>query len=364
MTTKKYPCSNNSGVDCWQDVQNSPGANVMAALYNLGDKGQLADGASGNSVISSVVSYGFTVATTQCKQSFVVKQSTDLDCNNAVQAKKVANNSNCTICKQYVDEIFKMREDLENEAHANNPSYKIQKPNEQAVDLINGKLSNHDDGLCQYVCMQCIVRNLNQDINFTIDTSCMVNSSSFISAFTSGMSYQAQVELTKHQNALKNAGYKIQKDADIDTMSVHLANSITDMTLDVSLNNLQTNALNVQETKISNGSTSVIMENVKQSITTNMLATIVSSIYNDVTVKQNINYKQKQQEIEIETNFSDFVKDISASANTMDQLLSDIIGKVLMGLIVILLIVLIIVSFLIKFESSAVFGAAFQNNNT
>ena len=322
-------------------VDDTDGALVIAALYNLGDHGQL-DSSSASGIISNIVSYGFTVATIQCTQSFFVDQEITVECDNPIIGEAVSNNSNCVRCKEIVQTIIDNRAKLDEDAMKQNPKYIPTEPLQTAVNVVNGHLENHNDGVCQYVCMQCIAQNVKQNTRMTVEADCDTVAQSYITAFTTGMSYQAEFELTKHQNALKNAGFAITKQDDLTSLAVQLSDTIIQMTLNKSLNSLNQNALSIQRTRISPGSTSVVLQNIEQSMSISMFTSLASATYNDTVMKNAVNYNVLVKQIEIETNFNDLIKDLDATVHTMDDLLISLVGKVLITIIALLATALVI----------------------
>ncbi len=320
----------------WNCIQDTPGATVLAALYNLSDHGQL-DTSSANGIIASIVSYGFLTATTSCKQSFILNQNLSINCDNTVLGDAVANNPNCVACKAIMASLAQARNQLETDAHAANPNYTPQVPSQAILDIYNGTLPNHNDGACQYVCLQCIAKDINQTEQMTIDASCNTNTQSYISAFTNGMSYQAQVELGAQQNALKSVGYNIQNEDDVKKLSIQLADSITQMTKTESINALQQQALNIQQTIIDPGSTSVVLQHVNQTISLDMFASLASVTYSDARMKDAINFELTKKEIDIETSFTSLLQSLSTTVTEMNQLLLSIIGKILITILALLL---------------------------
>ncbi len=180
-------CGSGISNPLWNCVEHTQGAAVLAALYNLSDNGQLSS-SSASGIVANVVSYGFTVATLTCQQSFIASQTVSLNCDNSVLGDIVSNNPNCLDCKIKMQSIIDMRTKLETDANQLNPSYQIQQASQSNINQFNGENPNHNDGICQYVCLQCIAKDIEQTLQMTIDASCQTNTSSFITAFTSGMS--------------------------------------------------------------------------------------------------------------------------------------------------------------------------------
>ena len=315
-------------------VSDTPGGDIMTTLYYLDKHGQL-DSSTANGIVNSVVAYGYTTAVTQCSQSFVINQETSIECDrtNFGDLERFSDNTSCKKCKSYIAQIIKERQDLEDDAHRKNPKYKKQ----QAIKAARDLMSNKDDGVCQYVCMQCIARNVNQNISVNLVQSCDTSNNDFRTAFTTGMSYQAEHELQKHQNAMKGAGYQMQKDNDIQNMAIQMSDSITKMTKTSILNTLKTTALVIQRDSIESGSTSTVIQNAKQQISVSMFSSLTSEIYSDESLKNSLDYKNAEKAVKLEKSFSDLIKDLNQTVHTMEDLLTSLIGKILITVVALLL---------------------------
>lgn len=340
-------CGGSSPNPQWNCVGSLPGALLMSAMYAAEGNGQW-DGSSVNSVIASVVSFGFLQSTLTCKQSFIAQQTTEIDCTSATLGNAVATNPNCIACKNEIKVLQDLRANLEIDAHAANPSYVPQVPNPALVALLEG--TNGSDGACRFICLQCVAEDVNQNLQMQITADCQTNTKSYISAFSSGMSSAAEAQLSAHQDALKKMGYQIQSQGDIQTLAIQMADAITQMTTTTSLNSLQQQALNIQRTIIEPESTSIVLQHVNQSISVNMFSSLASSVYNDARVKDAIDFKQNQQLISVEESFTSLINSLSSTVSTMDQLLVSIVGKILIAVVALLLTGLLVFAAFIQFS--------------
>lgn len=352
-------CGPGSGNPNWNCIENTPGAQVLATLYSLDDNGQL-QSTSANGIIASVVSYGFTVATIDCKQNFIASQTIALNCNNAVIGAKVAVNANCVACKAAMQDILDSRQSLETDAHAQNPNYTIQIPNPVIVQQFQGVDGSYSSGVCDWVCEQCVVKDVEQKLSMNINVNCDTNTNSFISAFTSGMSTQAEYELTKQSSSLSNAGYDLNApssngNSPITNLAIQMSDSIVSMTKNVSLNSLQQQALAIQSTQIDPDSTSVVISHLLQTISIDMFASLASSTYNDTTMQNAINYEILQKQIQIETSFSTLLQQLEASTVTMKGLVLTLVGEILIAILSLLLTAVIIFVFYVRFIMAQTF---------
>lgn len=365
MATECSACSANGNVfncQCFNSTKLTAGADTIARLYALEGNGQL-DASTANGIISNVVSYGYTIATLTCQQAFVNAQTLEIDCNDPVIGDLVKNNPNCVKCKALAAQVAADRQKLEDDAAQINPNYQKQQVDPDIAESYFGVLQDHSDGICKYVCFQCIVENLSQNIQMQLVADCDINTKTFISAFTSGMSVQAEVELTQHQQALRSTGLDIQNQDDIKSLSIEMANTIRDMTTVKMLNALKQYALNVQNMKISPDSTSVMVQNATQGITTSMFASIVSKTYSNTSIQNSIDYQQKAQTIQIETSFTDLINSLQTTVQTIESLLIQTVGRILITLLALLLVVLFAFSALMFFRPSFLFGSTLDNQD-
>lgn len=349
------------GAGCLKDTSSTEGATTLARLYFLEDNGQLQTDTA-NGIIASIVSYGYVYASVQCQQAFVDEQVQRISCDDTPggPGELVPQNPNCVKCKSKIAEIVASRQALEELAHQKNPQYKIQVVDPKIKDAFIGVASDpYAAGVCKYVCEQCVAENVSQNIQMRVveDCSSRINTDAFATAFTSGMSLQAESSLTKHQNALKTTGLAIQKSEDVKNLSIQIADTIRQMTCVRQLNNLNQQALNIQETAINAGSTSVVIENASQAISVSMFASLASQTYNNDSVSASINLKEQRQLVQVETSFADLLNKLATTVRTMDQLLLSTVGKIMVTVVALILMILVIVASLFFFKPDLLFGA-------
>ena len=328
---------NNSDKGCFRNTANTAGADVIARLYSLEGNGQL-DSSTTNGIISNIVSYGYTVATVECDQAFVNEQTQTIDCSGTTD---VPSNKNCLACIRMANEVAASRTKLDKDAHALNPDYKIPTLDPTLSSAYFGAVSPAD-GICAYVCEQCVFASTNQSIQMKIVADCSVETDEFRTSFTSGMSLQAETEITQHQSGLAATGVQIKTKDDIKNLSIQMANTIQQMTSVDQLNTLKQNATNIQSMTVQPGSTSVVLQNASQTVSASMFSSLVSRVYNDAAVKDSIDFEEKQKTIKVETQFSDFIKSLSTTVDTMDKLLTHTLGKMIVTIVAILLLVILI----------------------
>lgn len=347
--------------DCFLNTSDTAGATTIARLYELENKGQLS-GSTTSGIISNIVAYGYTVANVECKEAFVAEQDISVECNNAVIGDLVLNNPSCATCRQLAKKVADSRQQLEQDAKQLNPNYVEQTPSAALQEQYFGVEPNNVDGICRYVCLQCIADDINQNIQMRIVEECPVDTEQFINSWVSGMSLQAEVELTQHQTALRGTGVQIENTDDIKRLSIELSDTIRQMTRVTMLNALNESALAIQETIINSGSTSVVLQNVDQALSLSMFASLVSRSYTNINIQTSIDFKSKQTEIQVETSFADLVTDLETTVRTMDKLILSTIGKIMITLVALLLTIMLIFAAFFFFKPSFLFGGLLSND--
>lgn len=346
---------------CFRDTSRTAGAQTIARLYALEGNGQL-DASTTNGIISNVVAYGYTIATLTCQQAFVDQQILDLECKNAL-GPLVETNPNCLRCKALAAEVAADREKLEDEAHQLNPNYVKQVVDPAIAASYFGVLGDHGDGVCKYVCEQCVFENLSQNIQMQMVAECDSNTKTFTSAFVQGMSVQAEVALTQHQEALKTTGVDIKTQEDIKSLSVEMANTIYEMTTVKMLSALKQRAFNIQNMTVNSNSTSVMVQNGTQGLTTSMLASLTAQVFNNTSVQNSINYSVLSQLVQVETNFTDLVNSLQTTVDTIETLLINTVGKVMITLLAMIMIILFVFAALFFFRPGFLFGGSLDSED-
>ena len=325
-------------------VSDTNGASVLAALFQLDDVGRL-DTGSARGIVSNVVAFGFSTAMSQCSQGFIVDQKISVQCDDTIKAEQVSNGRNCALCKQILSHVEDLHDQLEADASALNTLFSPPQASERAISFAHGSAElTGNDGACQYVCMQCVARNVTQNVNLQISANCDTSTQSFRTAFVSGMNAQARVEIAKHQNALGETGLQVKTVEQMENVAVNLVNSISQMTSTSLLSTLHQQALVIQTTRVDPGSTSVVIQNLDQSVSVSMIATLTSSMFNEEVVRQAINFDEKSQLIKLRTDFNDLLTGLGGTVNTLSDLLSSLTGKIIITLVGILTTVLIVVA--------------------
>jgi hypothetical protein len=347
---------------CFGDTSATDGATTLARLYALESQGQLSGSTTGG-IVANIVSYGYIMANVQCKEAYVAEQVIDFACNNELGPIVEFQNPSCDACKALAKQVADGRTQLEQDAHRLNPSYQIQVPDPVFVADYYGVLPNNSDGICRYVCLQCIIEDFEQDIQMKIVEDCAVDTPEFINAWSSGMSTQAVAELSNQQNALQSTGLQLKNKDNLSSLAIQVSDTIRQMTKVSMLNSLNANALLIQNTTISEGSTSVVLSNVTQSISLSMFASLVSQNYTDMNVQASIDMQAQQETIKIETSFADLIKQMENSVKTMDSLLVSMVGKIMITLVAILMLVLMVFASFFFFKPSFLFGGIVGDSN-
>lgn len=335
---------------------------LLSRFYTLEQQGALQDNTA-NGVVTTIIAYGITTASNTCSEAFEGDQTIDLECTNTETGTLVRNTGNCKNCRENIATLIQDRLNMEKRAHQLNPGYVEQVPSPALLSQLKGADGSFTDGVCAYVCDQCVAMNVDQTLQLSITETCDVSTRSFRSAFVSGMIDQAAVEITRHQNALNATGASIQKKEDISSLAVHVANTIQQITTTNVLNTVKSQALAAQRMVITPESTSVVLQNVKQNLTINMVTSMVSQMYSDQILQGAINYSIYQEQIKLETDYLDLLKDIELSVEKMSQLLAQTVGKIMISIVAILMILVMIFAGIFFVKPSFMFGGVFEDED-
>jgi hypothetical protein len=328
----------------------------LARLYTLQQKGQLDNGAGVSSIVANVVSYGFAVASLTCQQNFIVDQAINISCRGGEWQTLVQNNKNCDMCLNNVDLWVQERSRLDQEANLQNPLYQVPTPTVELFDRVSGRLPTRLDGACKYVCLQCVVRDVRQNLQMNLNANCAVDTEMFFSAFTQGMTAKAREELEKEVTGLRRQGLDIGSAENVSSLAITMASTLRSITKVETLSKLYQQALVVQRLTIQPNSTSVVVQNVSQSISLDMLASLVTGIYTDFQVSNAIGLRAQQEFIELETRFQDLLDKLAGDGVALTQLLSSIFTRVMIIIAILLMFILILFSAMFFFRPIWLFG--------
>jgi len=341
---------------------------ALGSLFYLEDQGELPHRTATN-IVTNVVSYGFTVATQECKQGAVAEQTLEMDCDSEM-GDKVFTNFNCERCKARVEKYLSERAKLDQDAHDLNPDYAVPELDSDTKKKLEGSFTGSDeiykDGICKFQCMQCVARKIYQEFQLEMIQECDVTQSTFISAFTSGMSRQAERELADHTNKLRKMGFDIKTQDDLSYLGIHIANTIRQITKSELLTSLRSGVIALQGITVGDDSTSVVIQKFKQSASINMLATLVETFYGRTEFKQNLGYIGHdgdnpgilQDAVAKNYSFSDLLHEAVQSVNTLKGLLRSMIGKLMVTLVAVLIGALLVFGFIIYYQPKALLGGS------
>lgn len=335
--------------------EDSNRADLLRHLYFFDQKGEL-DGASATDIVSNIVAFGFFMGATTCSQAYEINQELDFECNDTAKGDAVRLNANCTYCKAQVEAAIADRLRLETKAVERNPAYQAQTPDPALLSDLKGTLADSSDGACKYVCLQCVARDVSQTIQMQMTVQCDVNTQPFQTAFINGMSLAAEQSVTQYQSKLQDMGASVATSTDIKRASIHISDTIRNISKVEVLNYLKQSALIAQELKIDKGSTSVVIQNVKQAISLTMLSSIASKVYTDSKVKTAIGYEAAESALETNYSLRDAYSQLLQSVDTMEQALSNTVVRIVMVIVIILVIAVLIFASLFFFKPDILFG--------
>ena len=333
----------------------SQGSNLIARLYSIQDNGGLPNNTV-QGIVTNIISTGFQKATTTCEQSFLASQGISINCDNTSIGSLVSNNRNCEYCLANVATVEKDRELLEQQAFTLNPSYVVQSASDEIVNTIKGRDGTYVNGICKYVCQQCVVENVDQKLVLQVTNECLVTTDQFISTFSNAMTNEASTYISEYREVLNTTGTQIETDLDVDTLSVSMSNTLKSMVSLTTLQSLQSAAIAIQEMNISSGSTSIAVDNLSQSMSVTQLNSLTSAIFTDARIRNSIDYDIQKEQIKIQTDFNNLVRALKTSVDNLQDILNTSLGKLIMIVAGILLTSVVVLVFVFILKPNSVFG--------
>lgn len=346
MTSAPTLAPLNSDLTQGPEITQAPGASYLAALYYLEEKGR-APYNSATEIVQDIIGYGFIEAHSSCAQAQLTTQTVSINCDDAGKAADVRNSSNCDICRHGVKDLMNQRQTLEDKALELNPKYVRQSPSQSLNEELRGTNATKDavdfDGICKFMCFQCVAEDIEQVASIKMDLACKSFGSNFKTSYVTGMYDRARQHVKNNAVALQQLGYDLRKQASVDQFALHMSNTIANMTSSKTYDTLFQQGINVQAMTIDSGSTSVVIQNASQSITNKMMASIAGQVFNEIDVKNTINYNDKSTQFDKTAQFGNLVEAATKGVTSVRRTIESSIGKILMAIVIVLSAVLILV---------------------
>jgi hypothetical protein len=246
-------------------------------------------------------------------------------------------NSNCTYCKAQIERVIQDR--LALEALTSSPQ---EFTPQQLHDLRS---------TCNYVCAQCVVMDVKQELSATMTADCDVTSSSFEKAFLYGMQNQAKIEVEQNKARLQQLGNDLQTQQQIDNFSSNMVTTIRNIITTDTLNSLKQQAILMQELVIEPGSTSIVVQNLTQRLSLVMYASLVSSELTQARMQVAIDYATKSKVLQLQTQLDKAVSTSKEAVVTVYNLLGTVI-KQIPAIFIVILCVIILAIFYYSFQNA------------
>jgi hypothetical protein len=333
----------------------SGGQDLLQRLYYFDKNGEL-DGGSATQIVANIVAFGFASASATCDAGMEIVQEVDFECSDTAKGDAVRSNANCLACKAQVQKVMNDRVNLDALAASKNPNYIPPVANPDLVADIKGLLADGSDGACKYVCMQCVVMDFTQTLQVRVVENCDMSTETFATAFASGMTQAAADQLNQYKAQLTKMGAQLSSPDAVSKASIQISDTIRDITKTTTLSQLHSQVLAAQKMAINKDSTSVVIQNVKQAITIDMLASMAAQIYNDTNVTAAIQYNAHEGSINNEYKLRNLADSLIASIDTMEDAMSDAVVRIAIILVVLLIIMVLIFAALFFFKPSILFG--------
>jgi hypothetical protein len=330
-----------TGLNC-VGINNTPGADHLAAFYKADETAGLI-GSTANTVVTNIIAYGLMHATTTCEQGSYIRQSVSISCDEAT-GNRVSTNKNCVYCRSQIERIIQDRYALEAQAAASPGSTYV--PQSFTQDQLSNLRST-----CNYVCAQCLVVDLEQELSANMTIDCDVTSTNFQKAFVFGMQNQAKLEVARNKQRLQQMGKQLQTQSEIDKFSLTMVNTIQNILTSSTLQSLKQQAIIMQDVIIEPGSTSVVIQNLSQRLSLVMYSTLVSSYVTQARMKVAIDYATKSQVLELQSQLDQFVTASTELGLTIYNLLTNI-WKQIPSILVVISALMILAIFYWSFQTA------------
>lgn len=338
------------------DELRDAGQTLIEGLLYLENAGRL-PGDNATNIFNSVVAVGFMTAASTQTTRFNVRQSIIADCRDDIP--DLTQNVNCKLCREVVSEFVNSRASLEQNAKSRNSDYVIQTPTTETVSTLRGR-NNDLDGVCRYMCYQCVFENLNQDMYVQIDSSVDVSTTTFRNHYNAGLKMAARKQIQRYQNQIDEIGYSIRNSVDnLEALSLSFANIISSVSSVEILNFFKTSALALQQLQLgSPTSTSLVVSHVRQSVNLSMMSSLTSQVFNRTSLVSMTNFSTDNNVIKLEEDFASTLRSFTGLISSLESVLKTSIGKImiailaLLGAVVVMVVMFLFVRPVVKSKSS------------
>lgn len=331
----------------------SKGRKLLSHFYTMQDEGLIPAGTP-NAIVSSIVAYGFVRGTTQCSQGGIAKQSLHVYCDNPVMGELVRNNPNCQLCTQQMALLLQQRSLLEQRAHSQNAAYVMQELEVEQVKKLRGSDEQFHFGSCAYVCNQCVTENIAQNLTLRLSSACDLSSSNFRAAFLTGMSERATEVMGQYEGALQKMGVDAADTGE--NLSVHVVNVLQNVVTTSMLRVIHQQALVLQRIEITPQSTSLVANNLSQSLSVGMVSSMLSSFFSDAFMKTVIDHRQNTSYSALYRAFVEQTKYLQQITDNINTLMKDSIWSLIWIAIGVVSFFLLIFGGLVYFRPVFLFG--------
>jgi len=340
------------------------GAVNVVAFYEMSRNG-LAPGTTGAGLVADMVAYGFVTAQTTCQTGFLADQTLSVECRDDGTGALVRGSTACQTCLSEVAAWQAEREALEVKAHQRNPDYHMQSWSRASRLAVEGEVGEkYATGACRYVCNQCVAEDITQNFQMKVDASCQADQTpNFVRAFTQGVQLKAHELVQRHQQGyhqvtggpppnLSNDDYNSQ-------VSQSIAAQLTQSFNVKMLNQLVTQAVQLQTISVSPESTSLVLARVEQHVSATVISKAVLNLMNTAqafgkdgnqTFDTSLDYQSQISKLKLNKKVNDLLKDLTATVKNLQDLLRSTIGQIFASLLALLLLAVLACSLLIYFR--------------
>ena len=315
----------------------SNGYEVIAYLDSMNRSGLLHNSRTTDGIMIGSLSVAFIDSLTTCESSIIQHQNISVNCENLGIGNDVLNSRGCQECLKQVQHIIEQRAQLIYESDLPDEMFSDEIKSTVGIGTgVNGE-DRYEFGICKYACQQCVLENVNQTIDVHLDSNFdqLCNMPDFQNAFATGLTNQLLREFQQQDTVASTLN---TTNEDMTGMLVSMITSSIDV--QSFLVNVYQGLLTSQNIRIGQGSTSLYIRDMTQTINFSQVFSVITEQYSNIRSNMStqisiVNVAELEQ---INTEyFASLVDDIRAIA--VDSGIS--IGIIAGGTIVIWIITII-----------------------
>ena len=255
------------------------GVEVIAYLEAMSRGGLLHNSRTADGIMIGSLSVAFMESMSTCESSVIENQNINIFCNDIEIGERVFHSKGCLACLTQIQYILDQRLELIKDSGLE--SEIIDEKIKQTIGMETGPddTNQYEYGICKYSCQQCVLENVNQTIDITLnsnfDQHC--NMPDFQNAFAKGLTSQLTQEF-QQQDTLSTT---------LNTTNENMTRLLVEMmTSDIGVQSFLTNVyqglLTSQNITIGKESTSLYIRDMSQTINFSQVFSVMTQQYSSV----------------------------------------------------------------------------------